>query len=220
MNNNILIFTFITLFVITIAQDSCCQQQALSIVGSGRVSIDPDIATFTVYATANGKTSSEALSKVNGIIQKATGILQPFGLPRTNYSTSSINLYPQYNYTGGFSILIGQKASVSLKITAGNLNSRNIVGSLYSALSVLNDISISGLTFDTSNRALALKQARKAAVADARFKADQYVQLGCRGLGKVKKVVDRSFESYTPFFSQYSDYAFKVEFLAIPYGKV
>lgn len=105
MKYSIFIFAIISL---VIAQDSCCQQQALSIVGSGKVSIDPDIATFTLYASANGKTSKEALSKTNSIIQKATGILLAFGLPKSNYSTSSINLYPQYNYTNGFAILIGQ----------------------------------------------------------------------------------------------------------------
>ena len=178
MKCSIFIFAIIS-FVI--AQDFCCQQHLLSIVGSGKISIDPDIAIFSLYASANGKTSKEALSKVNSIIQKATGILLAFGLPKANYSTSSINLYPQYNYSqDGFAILIRQQASISLSITTGNLDSKNKVGALYSALSGLNNISISGLTFDTSNKALAFKQARKEAVADARFKAEQYAQLGCR----------------------------------------
>jgi uncharacterized protein YggE len=60
-------------------------------------------------------------------------------------------------------------------------------------LSELNNLTISGLTFDTSNKGAALKLARKAAVADARYKAEQYTQLGCRALGSVKKVVDQSF---------------------------
>ena len=157
-----LIITVLAIIALTIAQDSCCSQNALSIVGSGRVSVNPDIATFTLYASENGKTSAEALSKVNAVIQKATAILTTFGLPKANYSTSSINLYPQYNYTqGGFAILIGQQASLSLSITAGNLDRKNKVGTIYSALSAVNNISISGLTFDTSNKAAAFKLARK-----------------------------------------------------------
>jgi hypothetical protein len=106
MKLTLVIFTIIALAT---SQDSCCLQNVLSIVGNGKVSVDPDIATFTIYISRNGKTSSEALSKVNAIVQKATGILTAFGLPKANYSTSSINLYPQYNYTqSGLAILIGQ----------------------------------------------------------------------------------------------------------------
>jgi uncharacterized protein YggE len=72
------------------------------------------------------------------------------------------------------------------------LNSKNKLGALYSSLSGLNNISISGLTFDTSNKGAAFKRARKEAVADARLKAEQYAKLGCRVLGKVKKVVDQN----------------------------
>jgi len=191
MKYTILIFAFIAL---VISQESCCRLQTLSVQGNGRVSIDPDIASLTLYANADGKTSAEALSKVNGIIQKATVILQTFGLPKANYTTSSINLNPQYNYTqSGYAILIGQQASVSLTVTTGNLNSKNRVGALYTALSNINNISISGLTFDTSNKAVAFRRARKEAVADARSKAEQYVRLGLRSLGRVKKVEDRTY---------------------------
>jgi len=51
-------------------------------------------------------------------------------------------------------------------------------------------ISISGLTFDVSNKTLAEKQARTAAISDARNKANQYAKLTKRALGSVKKVVD------------------------------
>ena len=153
-----MIFAFIFL---AIAQNSCCELNTLSIVGSSRVSTNPDLASFTIYASANGKTSKEALSRVNTIIQKSSGILDAYGLPKANYSTSSLNLYPQYNYTNGFSVLIGQQASLSMKVTIGKLNSKNKVGSIYNALSVVNNITISGLTFDIADKSAAFKLARK-----------------------------------------------------------
>jgi len=185
---------FLVLLGVAIAQEACCKLQTLTVTGNGRVSIDPDIASFTLNANAQGKTSSEALSKVNGIIQRASTILANFGLPKANYTTSELNLNPVYNYTqAGFAILIGQQASLSLKVTSGNINSKNRVGDLYTALAEINNISISGLTFDTSNRAAAVRRARKEAVADARSKAEQYVRLGQRNLGRVKSVIDRNF---------------------------
>lgn len=49
------------------AQAPCCQNNILSIVGTGSVSSDPDTAQFTVSASAFGKTSAIALSNVNSI---------------------------------------------------------------------------------------------------------------------------------------------------------
>ena len=74
-----------------------------------------------------------------------------------DYSTSSLNLYPQYNYTNGFSVLIGQQASLSMKVTIGKLNYKNKVGSIYNALSEVNNITISGLTFDIADKSAAFK---------------------------------------------------------------
>jgi len=212
----------VALIAIALAQNGCCDNNILSIVGAGRVSVDPDIGVFTVSANAFGKTSAIALSKVNGIIAQVSAILSGRGIPAANYTTQGLNLSPQYNYTDtGIAILIGQQAYLSLSVTLGNLNvNKQLVGQIFSALSAVNNISLSSLTFSNSNTDVAYRLARKSAVSDALAKAKQYSTLACKKLGNVKKIVDQNIEYYTPYYSDFSLYSMKVQSLQVPYGQV
>ncbi len=212
----------LALLVLYNAQAPCCQNNVLSIVGAGSVSSDPDIAQFTVSASAFGKTSAIALSSVNSIINQVTAALAARGLPKGNYSTSSINLSPQYNYTeSGVALIIGQQAYSSLSVTVGSLNqNKALIGQIITSLANINNITISGLTFSNSNTDLVNRLARKAAVADALAKAKQYTSLAGKVLGSVKQVVDQNSESYVPFFSDYNLYSVKLQSLQVPFGQV
>lgn len=216
------IVALLLLATVCLAQTPCCQNNILSIVGAGSVSSTPDIAQFTISATAFGKTSAIALSNVNGIISQVSTVLANKGLPKANYTTSGINLSPQYNYTdNGIAVLIGQQAWQSLSVTVGNLvQNKPLLGVIITALSNINNITISGLTFTTSNTALVNRLARKAAVADALAKAKQYAALGGKCLGSVQQIIDQNAESYVPFYSDLSLYSLGVQNLQIPVGQV
>jgi len=188
------ILPLLVLLVLSQAQNNCCDLNTLTIAGAGAVEVDPDIAQFSVYASDFGTTSAIALSNVNKIINKVTTILSNKGVPVSNYSTTSINIYPQYNYTtSGITILIGQQASISLQVTIGNLvANKQIIGQIVTDISAVNNITISGLTFSNSNSDLAYRQARKSAVSDALSKASQYCSLSGRMLSSVKKIKDQN----------------------------
>lgn len=93
------------------AQNDCCNKNTLSIVGAGSVSTDPDIAQFSVTATITKKTTTTALSAVNDLINQVSLILSAKGLPKANYTTQGISLYPQYDYSTNVTVLSGQQAS-------------------------------------------------------------------------------------------------------------
>jgi uncharacterized protein YggE len=216
------VLLLLALLAVSFAQNGCCDNNIVSIAGAGRVSVDPDIGQFTVSANAFGKTSAIALSKVNGIIAQVSAILTARGLPSANFTTQGLNLSPQYNYTdSGVAILIGQQAYLSLSVTLGNLNvNKQLVGQIFSALSAVNNISLSSLTFSNSNTDIAYRLARRAAVSDAVAKAKQYSTLACKKLGNVKKIIDQNIEYYTPYYSDFSLYSFKAQSLQVPYGQV
>jgi uncharacterized protein YggE len=148
-------------------------------------------------------------------------VLQTAGLPLANYTTSSINLYPQYDYSNSTTVLVGQQATQSLKVTLGNLNTnRNTLSQLATSLGSINNITITDFSFENSDTALAHRQARLAAVNDARSKASQYISLSGRRLGSVRKVVDRNTESYFPFVVSSGEYSLRTQTLPLPYGQV
>lgn len=188
------IIVLLLLATACLTQAPCCQNNILSIVGAGSVSSSPDIAQFAVSVTVFGKTSAIALSNVNSIINQVSAVLAAKGLPKANYTTSGINLSPQYNYTdNGVAVLIGQQAEQSLSVTVGNLiQNKPLLSLIVTALSNINNITISGLTFTISNTALVNRLARKAAVADALAKAKQYATLGGKSLGTVQQIIDQN----------------------------
>lgn len=208
-------------FIVSVYSYSCCDSNTLSITGAATVQVAPDLATFTVSATAFGKTSILALSNMNNILSQATKVLQNAGLPLANYTTSSINLYPQYNYSNSMTVLVGQQATQSLKVTLGNLNTnKNTLSQIATSLGSINNITITGFSFENSDSTLAYRQARLAAVNDARTKATQYASLSGRKLGSVRKVVDQNSESYVPFLVSSGEYSLRSQTLPLPYGQV
>lgn len=203
------------------AQNDCCNKNILSIIGAGSVSTDPDIAQFSVTATLTKKTTALALSGVNDLINQVSVILSARGLPKANFTTQSISLYPQYDYFTNVAVLSGQQASQTLEITVGNLiQNKQLIGQIITALSNVNNITISGLSFSTSNLDQVNRLARAAAVSDALSKARQYAALSGKSLGLVKRIIDQNVDSYVPFYSDYARYSLSVQALQVPYGKV
>lgn len=216
-----LILLLIGLAIIN-AQNTCCDKNVLSIIGAGSVSTDPDIGQFTVTATTFKKTSASALSSVNDLINQVSAILAAKGLPKANYTTQGINLSPQYNYTvDNIAVLIGQQATQSLSVTVGNLiQNKQLIGQIITALSCVNNITISGISFSNSNPDLANRLARAAAVSNALAKAKQYSTLSGKCLGAVKRIIDQNIDNYVPFYSDFNLYSLNVQTLQVPYGKV
>jgi uncharacterized protein YggE len=171
----------------------CCDANTLQIVGAATVQVQPDLAQFTVSAEGDGATSASALTNVNKLISQAMAILKSYGLPAANYTTSSIDLSPQYNYSNGYSQLVGQQATQTLAVTVGSLSTnKNILGSIATALSYVNNLTISGFSFTASNTSAAYRLARKTAVSNAQQSASQYCSLSGLHLGAVRKVVDQN----------------------------
>lgn len=190
--------------------------------GVATVATDPDICTFTISAIGYGPTSAIALSNVNRFISQVSNILSGKGLSKSNYTTSGITVNPQYNYTAdGLQVLIGEQATSSLFVTVGSISqNKALIGQIITAVSIVKNITISGLSFSNSDTTLAYRQARKAAVADAVAKAKQYASLSGKSLGSVKSIVDQNNENYVPYSTDPNLYALKISSLQVPYSQV
>ena len=212
----------LTLLSVTIyCNTMCCDINTFSVVGVGKVKVDPDLAVFTITVQGEKPTSLSALSFVNSQIARANEILSFFGIPTSNRTTSSINLRPLYRYDKGTAILIGQQASSSLKVSIGTIQQNpSILGKMIQPLSKISNLTISGFSFQNQNDANAYKLARRDAVKDAQNKANQYVNLSRKKLTSIKKIVDLNRERYIPFFLNSNEYAFQSQILPVPYGQV
>ena len=186
-------------------------------MGAGTVEVDPDIVSLTITARGQKRTSIEALSFVNGQVSRVNSILSYFGLAANNITTSRISLNPVYVYQNGNSILVGQQASSSMKVTA---SVKTNIGSIIQAISGVSNTTIGGLSFQNQDNSLALSAARKAAAGDALTKAKQYASLTGKPLGTIKKVIDQRQERYIPYALDSREFSLQSQVLSVPFGKV
>ncbi|CAM6001345.1 unnamed protein product [Sphagnum balticum] len=213
-------FLIAALILLASSQDSCLLN-TVSIIGAGQVKVNPDTATFIITVNGEGLNSAQALSNVNTIIAKVTSILKANGIPSANYSTSSISLNPNYNYSSGNAVLVDQAASQSLTVTIGSLSSsQTLLGNLLTSLGNVNNITIGSLTFLNGNTDSAYSQARQAAFQDAQNKANQYANLSGIKLGSISKIVDQNTDNYVPYSIPPVQYQAQALTIQIPYGKV
>ena len=125
-------------------------------------------------------------------------MLQLNGVAQNDITTSSIGLYPKYDYSNGTSTVVGYTVYLSLTITIrGIANNSSKIARVIDGLASAGVTSIYGLSYDTTERPAATVTARRNAWNDALVKARQYAQLSGRKLGKVLVIEEVSSAYYS-----------------------
>lgn len=200
-----IVFTLLSLFVYTklagpipFSVNSVTTQKtdSFSVTGEGRAFIKPDKATVRLGVTADAPTADEAKNKMNGAINKVTAAIKGLGIDEKNIKTENLNVYPSYNnvrplpatepaavpdrdlnsqvtsYIGNTNIVVtvDQIDLANQVIDVGTQNGANQVG---------------GVQFDNQDTTAAENEARQAAVAAAKAKAEIAAQTAGFQLGKL-----------------------------------
>lgn len=77
---------------------------SIAVNGEGKVYATPDIFIFTVAINETGMTTKEAFQKANVKISDLKKALKDGGVAEKDIQTTSISMYPHYDYTNGTSI--------------------------------------------------------------------------------------------------------------------
>ena len=98
--------------------------------------------------------------------------------------------------------MTGQKASqtLSVKIRSLTADGSNI-GRLIDEASKINGLIVNGVTFDQSDRTLGVRDARKAAFAAAKKKADEYAALSDLRIFRAVKISSLDGGNVIPYFA-------------------
>ena len=176
------------------ADTAAAAGDTVSVQGTGTVQGVPDRmnATFAVHATRGSV--QDALDAVARDAQKVVSALRHAGVGNNDMRTTDLELYPHYNNSGGRD---GYDASESVTATFHDLGSagRHISATVAAAG---NAATVNGLSFDLSSDTKLLSQARSAAFADAKARAQQYAELSGRSLGPVRHVTESIVSADTP----------------------
>jgi uncharacterized protein YggE len=173
-----------------LAVDPTTPEHTITVTGTGRVTLAPDVADLRVgvnitrpTAIAAGNDAAAAMNKVVDAIKKA-------GVADKDIQTSTLSLQPVYDYTpNGQGKLTGFQVTNIVAITVRDISK---VGSLVDASVSAGATSIDGVSFRVDNQTRAEDQARTAAVADARGKANSLAAAAGVTIAGVNSIVEVS----------------------------
>jgi uncharacterized protein YggE len=194
---------FLFLLAMTIqAQEDCCAVNTITTIGTSTVNITPDIAQISITANGNGTVSAAALSQVNTLINSLLAIFKSLNISATDYSTSSISITQQFNYSYSPYQIVGAIAQQTIILTVKNLSN---LGNIIKSISNVN-VQIDYLQYYSSNPQASLSLARKAAFAEALNKFKQYLALTGLSNAGLKKIIDLNSESFYPLSTSYAQF--------------
>lgn len=147
------------------------QPRTISVSGTGRVSVVPDVADLRLGVTITTKTVESARSANATVMTGVIGALRELAIAPEDIQTTNLTLSPAYDYSSSRNPprLTGYTLTNPVAVTVRDLATVGAVidGSLGAGATSLDSIS-----FRNRESAAAENAARQAAVADARAKAE------------------------------------------------
>ena len=161
------------------------QQEGISVTGTGKVAVTPDIAILNLGIQSQEKTVALAQSKATDAMNQVVSALTTNGIATRDIQTQrfSIQVVTRYEPTTNQEIFIGYLVT---NIVTAKIRSLDKTGSIIDAVaSAGGDLTrIEGLTFSIDDPTNYYTQAREKAMNDAKAKAQQIADLSGVTLGK------------------------------------
>jgi uncharacterized protein YggE len=182
-------------------------EHTISVSGTGRVLIDPDIADLRLGVTVEKPTVKEARDANAQAMSAVIASLRQLKVAEKDIQTSTLSLTPVYDYraNGEQPRLIGYNLTNAVAVTIRDLD---VVGDAIDAALSAGATTLDGVTFRVEDQAAAEKQAREAAMAEAKAKAQTLASaagVSIQGVASVSETV--SPVPYPVYFSGVRDLA-------------
>lgn len=158
--------------------------RTIGVVGSGQVTVAPDVAYVYIGVQSQSADVSEALSMNNEKAQTISATLQDLGIDPNDIQTSGFNVYPfqQYSPTGEMTGTVFNVDN-TVYVTVRDLQ---ILGQLLDTVVRAGANSINGITFDVLDKSQAMSEARNLAIASARSQAEEMAAAAGVTLGELQ----------------------------------
>ena len=164
------------------------------VTGEGSISAAPDYAEITAGVTTKAKTAKEATDANAKLMAAVIAALRDAGIAQKDIATTRFSVQPVYaTQQNAEPKLTGFSASNQVAVTIRQIDKVGEIADRMVAAGVTN---IGNLVFLHSDTSKLLDQAREAAVADARRKAELYARASGVGLGRVVWINENP--AYTP----------------------
>ncbi len=162
----------------------------LETTGLGEVVAQPDMAVFSVEVMETRKTAKEAKQAVDKAIAAFIERLSKQGVERSDVESANIKLRPEYHYQKDQKPeLTGYRASRHITVTVKELDNLNkyLDSALGDGINTINNIQLK-----VSNEAEFVELARKAAIQDAKTRANSLASGFGEEVDRVWKITYRA----------------------------
>lgn len=169
-------------------------ERTISVTGSGAASAAPDILTVNIGVEASGKNAAATMRAVNGQAGAVLDVARGLGVEPKDMQTGGVSLSPIYdnqrhsNGTAREPKIIGYRAANTVMILLRDLD---VAGEAVGALVEAGANRLNGLSFGFADSTALMDKARKAAVADARRKAELFATAARVTLGPVISIQEQ-----------------------------
>lgn len=183
---------------------------SMQITGHGEIMAAPDTAYVTSGVTSQGTTAREALDANTADMSAVIAALKAAGVDSVDIQTSGFSVSPNYVYSdardaNGYQLppkIVGYTVTNGVTVHVRDLTS---LGAVLDQAVTVGANTISGITFAVDDPAELYDEARKAAFAEAKGKADLYAEAGGVQLGALALISEQLGNS------QPQPYMFKAE---------
>jgi uncharacterized protein YggE len=176
-------------------------KSVVTVLGEGTVTVQPDIATVTIGVQVTKPTLPEAQSEATKQMTSVLNAIAKAGVKKEDIQTAyySVNVIQNYDNTGTPTEITGYQVSNQVNVTVRDLTK---VGSLLEDVVAAGANSIYGITFGIADPSAAQSQARAAAVADAKKRAEELAKAAGLSLGRVVSISEGVAQPVPNVYSQ------------------
>ena len=160
---------------------------AIVVTGTATIDVTPDLARVIVNVQTPANTAAQAEAQNASASDSVRNRVAGAGIAATDIKTLSVQVWPQYDYRAGQSVLTGFMANQTLQFTVHDLRR---IGGVIDAAVVGGATSVQGITYDITDHTAASAQALAKAVKDAQAKARAMTDAAGIRLGSVVSISD------------------------------
>jgi uncharacterized protein len=161
----------------------------ISVGGTGRVTGKPNLLRLQTSIEVTRPNVNDAMQAANVAMAAVQKTLKSDGVADADLQTSGLSVQPNYDYTNNAAHLTGYTVSENLSVVLRNLTTAGSI--ITDAARVGGDaLRIGGATLDLDEDGDLISQARLAAFADAKAKAEAYATAAGRTLGAVTSITE------------------------------
>lgn len=170
----------------------------MSVFGAATIDVAPDLARLRIGIKEMRPTPAEAFGATRTAVNQVREVMRGHGIPDGAVSASNLRITSLWDYTGKNRELKGYECGSSFVVELRNLD---LVEPILVDLVAAGVNEVGDVEFDVTAKRELRTQARKAAVAAAKEKAETYAEAAGVRVGKVLHLTDVDSEGMRTFRS-------------------